>query len=437
MKKYCLLFICLLSANLLPAQWIQLPPITANNLTDIDFSGPITGVAVGENGSVFKTVDGGLNWEFISPEKDITYTSVDLTSPADYFVSGFKTFPDGSGITKLFFTDDAGKTWRTINSYGEVGEPSQVRCNERTIYFLSAWKGLQRSLDGGREWELVFKGGGTTVLSNLITDRFNPESTFVFGNVGGFATYSSIFRHSADGSPWDLPDPFDFDNVAAYTAFDVINDTLLLFRNFYNRFMPNDTSNILSAVYDFKRDDIIPGGNTGDTSWHFKIKTVNDRIPHYVNDCHFFTVTGLGFSVENVGGINRTEDGGVTWNQVYSGRDTLNAICMVSDTLGYVVGSNGTLVKMGSTGATVPGYPDNGLMVNIYPSPATDRIIVETSNPGTPTSLVVTNTSGRIMMTMQINRSSTQVDIGTWPKGIYFFSVQQKGKSVIKKIIRE
>jgi hypothetical protein len=230
-----------------------------------------------EKGSVYKTTDGGRSWEFISPEKDFNYTSVELISPLDFYVSGFKNLTDGSGITQLFATNDGGQTWQVINSYGEVGEPSQVRCERDNIWFLSGWRGLQKSTDKGKSWELVYKGGGTMVLTDLKTDLSNPESIFVFGTVGGFATYSTMFRHSLNGTPWELPSTFDFDNVSAYTAFDFQNDSIILFRNFYDRFMPNDTSNILSILYDFDRDDLLPGQNTGDTVWHFKIKTVNDR----------------------------------------------------------------------------------------------------------------------------------------------------------------
>lgn len=74
------------------------------------------GVAVGENGSVYLTTNGG--------------------------------------VTELFATSDSGHRWRINNSYGEVGERSQVRCEKDRIWFLSGGKGLQKSTDKGRTWEL-------------------------------------------------------------------------------------------------------------------------------------------------------------------------------------------------------------------------------------------------------------------------------------------
>ncbi len=436
-KKTGLLVTFLLTGCLLTAQWTKLPSFTQENLHDVDFISRDTGVTVGENGSVYKTTDGGLSWEFIGPEKEFNYTSVDLISPLDYYLSGFKNLPDGSGITQLFATGDGGKTWQVINSYGEVGERSQVRCGGDTIWFLSGWKGLQRSTDQGRTWELAFKGGGTMVLNNLKPDPANPESIFVFGTVGGFATYSTMFRHSLNGTPWELPSTFDFDNVSAYTAFDFQNDSIILFRNFYDRFMPNDTSNILSILFDFDRDDLLPGQNTGDTVWHFKIKTVNDKIPHYVNDCHFFSLTGLGYSIENAGGINRTTDGGKSWEPIYRGAEPLKAICMGLDSTGYVVGGKGSVIKLDTRPTPVVNFPDNDLHVKIFPSPATDRINIEITDPAKPAMLIIIDGSGREMLTRQIYFSQAQIDISRWPAGVYYVSVRQEKEVTVKKIVRE
>jgi hypothetical protein len=237
--------------------------------------------------------------------------------------------------------------------------------------------------------------------------------------------------------PWDLPNSFDFDNVAAYTAFNCISDTVILFRNHFKSFMPNDTSNVLSLLTGFVRDDIIPGAGTGDTCWHFKIQTVNDRVPHYVNDCHFFSVTGLGFSVENFGGINRTTDGGRTWSTVYSGKEPLTAICMVSDTTGYVVGEKGTVVKLAVKPSGVINNTDNGLVVKVFPSPANDKIEIEINSTANTATLNVVDGTGRQMLIRQIYGSKSVVDISSWPSGFYLVSVTADEKTAVKKIIRE
>jgi photosystem II stability/assembly factor-like uncharacterized protein len=437
MKTLCLLAICLMAGNSLSAQWTRIEPFTGNTLLDVAFSGSLTGVAVGENGSVYRTADGGDIWELISPEKDITFTSVAVTSETSYYVSGFKTFDDGSGITKLFATTDGGLSWEVINSYDVVGEPCQVRCENGNIWFLAAWKGLQKSTDSGLTWQMVFRGGGNTVLTDLETDPANPASVFVFGTIGGFATYSTQFRHSAGNAKWETPDPFDFDNTSAYTAFTVINDTVLIFRNFYDRFMPDDTSNVLSVLYDFTRDDILPGGATGDTCWHFKVKTVNSDIPHYVNDCHFFSLGGLGYTVENAGGINRTLNGGTDWINEYRGIEPLNALFMVSDSVGFAVGGKGTILKRGTGSSGIENNTDKGLTVKVFPSPADNEIVIETGLSAKPATVVITDGSGRMVATFLMTGSTSRVDVSTWSNGIYFVTVNQSGKTAVKRVVRE
>ena len=346
MKKVTLLVFYLLYGGFLMAQWTRLSPFTTEKFLDVDFAGPDIGVVTGENGCVYKTMDGGHTWNLIRPDKGFHFTSVAVASDNRYYVAGFRNTIDGILSTALFVSNDGGQAWQTINIYEGVSEPCQVILVGGDIYFLGAWKGLQKSRDGGDTWELVFRGGGNVLLTDLKSDRKDSSSLFVFGNVGGFATYSSLFRHSRGTSPWNGCNPFEFGDASAYTAFDFIGDTVILFRNSFKGFMPDDTSNILSLAYDFIRDDLIPGGATGDTVWHFKIKTVSMDIPHYVTDCHFFSIDGLAFTIEQAGGINRTDDGGATWSRVYDGRDALTALCMVSDTIGYAVGENGTILKM-------------------------------------------------------------------------------------------
>jgi photosystem II stability/assembly factor-like uncharacterized protein len=423
-------------AAALPAQWTQLPTFTSSLLLDAAFSSIEAGVVVGEKGAVYKTADGGKTWEFISPGEEYHYTSVAVASASDFYVAGYKSNDDGSGVTTLFASHDAGRTWNVINSYDVVGERCHVRLQGTTIYFLGAWKGLQRSNNGGQNWELVFRGGGTTLLADLKTDPADPSSVFIFGNVGGFATYSCLFRHTAKGSPWDGCNPFEFGGSAAFTAYDFMHDSVIVFRNNYRGFMPNDTSNILSVAYDFVRDDLIPGGGTGDTIWHFKIKTLNDQIPHLVNDCKFFSLTGTGYSVEEAGGINRTLDGGITWSRVYEGREALKAIRMLTDSTGYAVGANGTVVKLGGGTSGMPDKPEDSFQVKVYPTPATDLLTIESAGNLHQASVTVLNESGQVLLTREMNGSRMQIDVMTWPSGLYFVRVEHDGKFSMNRFIR-
>jgi photosystem II stability/assembly factor-like uncharacterized protein len=420
-----------------PAQWKQLPPFTSSLLLDAAFHTPESGVVAGEKGAVYRTADGGNTWELISPAEAYHFTSVAVASDSELYVAGYRMNDDGSGTTSLFASHDSGRTWQTINNYDEVGERCQVRMEGDTIWFLGAWKGLQRSTDGGRNWELVFKGGGTTLLADLKTDPYDSSSVFIFGNVGGFATYTCLFRHTAQGSPWTGCNPFEFGSAAAFTAYDLRNDSVILFRNNYKGFMPDDTSNVLSIAYDFERDDLIPGGGTGDTIWHFKTRILNENIPHLVNDCKFFSLTGTGFSVEEAGGINRTDDGGITWTRVYEGREALHAIRMLSDTSGYAVGANGTVVKLGGSASGIPHYTADAPEIRIYPVPATDLVTVSiTGNQQYPALVIITNESGQVLFSREMEGNRLQFDTQSWPKGLYVVRIEQNRKTTSGRFIR-
>jgi photosystem II stability/assembly factor-like uncharacterized protein len=426
----------LLQATLLPAQWTLLNTFTPSNLADVAFCCPDSGVVVGDRGTVYRTTDAGGTWHLITPDGDMAFTSVAVRSGHDFLVSGYKGVSGGNVTTRVFATHNAGQTWETVFQYDDVGEPSQVRYSGSDLYFLAPWKGLLKSTDGGSTWETMFRAGSTTILTSLKTDRSRPGSIFAFGNVGGFATYSCQFMHTTGNDVWDGCSAFEFGNSSAFTAFDVINDTVILFRNFYKLFQPDDTSNILALAYDFVRDDLIPGGATGDTVWHFSIETVTRDIPHLVNGCHFFSLTGAGYSIEEVGGINLTEDGGAHWARVYEGQTTLKSICMLSDTMGYAVGNGGTVVRLGTGTSSAPWIPSASPDIKVYPTPASDWLVIERTPGIRPAKIIIRNLSGQEMLTRDMTGNRMQIDLSGWPGGVYILTGYQDGEKVVKKFVK-
>jgi hypothetical protein len=110
---------------------------------------------------------------------------------------------------------------------------------------------------------------------------------------------------------------------------------------------------------------------------------------------------------------------------------------MVSDSAGYVVGEKGAVVKLGPNPSPVVIFPYYDLNVKIFPSPATDRIIVGITDLAKPATLIVLDGSGREMLIRQITSREVQIDSSSWPSGIYFVSVRQEKKITVKKVVKE
>jgi photosystem II stability/assembly factor-like uncharacterized protein len=114
----------------------------------------------------------------------------------------------------------------------------------------------------------------------------------------------------------------------------------------------------------------------------------------------------------------------------------LNSIFFPDAYTGYAVGRGGTILKTTNGGGPV-GVSNSqhatGLL-NIYPNPSYNYIIVETSLKG---SLAIFNTRGQELITHQIHESMTQIDISTLPKGIYFLKLTNERTVQVGKIIKQ
>ncbi|MCH8942235.1 MAG: T9SS type A sorting domain-containing protein [Bacteroidetes bacterium] len=103
MKKLLFIFVLLSYVSITNAQWVSLTSGTTNNLFGVHFNNIGRGIAVGANGTILRTTDGGTTW-------------VSQTSGTTKFLLGV-SFTDanfgtvvGSGRIRLK-TVDGGTTW--------------------------------------------------------------------------------------------------------------------------------------------------------------------------------------------------------------------------------------------------------------------------------------------------------------------------------------
>lgn len=73
--------------------------------------------------------------------------------------------------------------------------------------------------------------------------------------------------------------------------------------------------------------------------------------------------------------------------------------------------------------------------ISIYPNPASDFVNISSSNTKID-SVVITDASGRVVMTNKMDALSGKVNIAHLPKGVYMVSLTADGKTVTKKIIK-
>lgn len=106
-------------------------------------------------------------------------------------------------------------------------------------------------------------------------------------------------------------------------------------------------------------------------------------------------------------------------------------VVFVSDGGGTFAGWNAT-ITCDSLG--IEDFADaNGIA--IYPNPASDFVNISSTN-GKIDSVRVTDASGRVVLTNDMDKVSGEINIQHLPSGVYMFNINANGKVISKKIIK-
>jgi hypothetical protein len=84
----------------------------------------------------------------------------------------------------------------------------------------------------------------------------------------------------------------------------------------------------------------------------------------------------------------------------------------------------------------------NQSIINIYPNPATDKLIVQYSQQyPTKGQLQVLNSLGQVMVQADLVNSvgmhNAMIQTSAWPQGVYFVQVQQGGQTKTQRFVKQ
>jgi photosystem II stability/assembly factor-like uncharacterized protein len=159
-------------------------------------------------GGVWKSTDGGINWESVSDNSVFGTGSVGAIAVSDsdpnVVYVGMGESPIRGNVSHgdgMYKSTDAGKTWKRIG-LEDTRQISRVRIHPRNpdIVYVAAlghvWgpneqRGVFRSKDGGKTWEKVLSRGDKAGAIDLIIDPTNPNILY--------AGFWEVYR-----KPWTL-----------------------------------------------------------------------------------------------------------------------------------------------------------------------------------------------------------------------------------------
>ena len=175
-------------------QYTSSPAIPLNQIL---FTSPDVGYVVGGSNScsgngcsipggyILKTVDGGLTWQKILSVPDVEFSSIATNASGELFAA--------CNAAAIFKSTDAGNNWSLINNIPV--HLYKIAFNKNVGICTAQGNKLLISTDNGNTWQ----------LSDSLSNVFYTSST-AFNNDNGYliADYQKIFKTTDNGNSWTL-----------------------------------------------------------------------------------------------------------------------------------------------------------------------------------------------------------------------------------------
>ncbi|GEM_PF-918630 len=322
------------------------------DLFSVHFANPETGWAVGENGTVIVTINGGKTWE-----KQESGVDVEISLYSVHFVNATVGWAVGENGT-IIATTNGGITW--------YAQHSDVKTDLRAIHFVNAMTGwavgdsgtIITTTDSGNTW-VKQKSGVEHILHSVYFVTATNGWT-----VGGEGT---IITTEDGGQTWELQ------------QIGVLRESSLFAeQGLHYPQKPN-----LYSVYFVNRmngwavgeDATLIVTNDSGKTWQGESRVLQGAGPNLYS-VHFINNT-IGWAVGDDGTIVETEDGGKVWTskgrayRYFSSKSDndyvfphLFSVYFVNETTGWAVGENGTIIQT-TYGGSIWYLQDDKVWINI------------------------------------------------------------------------
>jgi photosystem II stability/assembly factor-like uncharacterized protein len=405
MKKTITLIAASLLSFCVNAQWDTLHTPTATDFNSISFSTETNGVAVGKDpvtlqGAAYYTTDGGLSWSLVSSGTP-SYNDVFFQSSNRAWIAA-----DSGYILETSNYGQSFGTWAHIGAqnFNCIMFPSD------TVGYVGGNNGaLYRTPDFGITWD--------TLQSNTTL----PIRDIYFMNelIGWFVADGGYIASTIDGGQtWTtIPQPalgfFQCKGIAfAGTSLNPV------------------------VVGD---DGIEMYSNDAGANWTQLFFTGYDL------NCVRFGNALAGIICGDHGVIQRTYVGGPNWadESLSYVTENLTKVCFASDTLAYICGENGRILKSTSDISSVPSHASFSMNAAAYPNPFQNELhLVLNLEKATAIQITVLDLAGRIVLEQNFTETTQgenriSIENASFTSGMYLVRVTTENNSAILPVIRQ
>lgn len=392
-------------------QWTTVTSPTIQKLYGVAYRDSGIVVAVGDGGTIIRSIDGGSHWEnIISPATDaLRAVTFHGNTGLAVGISGTVIRSENSGLN---WSLQDRITHRDLFSVSMNGDMAVMTGHEGYIF---------RSKDGGQSWE--FKNSGT--FDNLFGVSVSGINGISVGGQGAVAMTVDTAR--AFGLTVLGQNPLDLLSFSAVS-------------------MANDTLGWVVGYLQSSGGIVVKTEDAG-----FVWKKVEVDTTHALG--FLMGVSALSPDVCTIvgseGKIYYTGDRGKTWNeQLTDVTSTLNAVATLSGTKGIAVGDGGTVLKLISGTVTAiqdinnaPVGQQNIILKQNFPNPFKDITTINYSvaRPGL-ISVKVFNSTGTEVATLIDCRMVPGDYSVSWSAagsaaGVYYYQLSAANQRETKKMI--
>lgn len=359
--------------------WLPVPSGTAQNLNEVCFSDDISAFVVGDSGTLIKSVDGGQSWMHVSMPDSIHLYGICFINSTKGWVAGADNHHG-----YIFHTDDEGSSWSLKYTRHEFQLKSVTFIND-TNGWAAGPQGIICTNDGGSTWNTQFTGNSV----NLEYISFSDPAV-------GWALGGHLVLHTLDGGINWLTDTIYFEECSG------LND--MVFISEQHGFIAGDGNNMgnsfgfmletlnggdewtwanplpagasLNGICAIGPDTIWAVGRYGNivhsadagNSWEQQTGMMNDltlKDIFFANESNGWIIGNIPYQVEK-SKIFRTSDGGMNWDPVTSFyyQDWYTGMFFLDENNGWIWGYS--LLKTDDGGASweLPEWPYGGYQCN-------------------------------------------------------------------------
>lgn len=419
MKKLILILVFIFNASFLIqnclSQWIVQSSGVSVNLYDVKFSNRYTGWAVGENGTIIKTTNGGEDWNLIP---NPSYNMGKILNCISVIDSNF-AYVVGAHSTYLK-TTNGGSNWIIIRN-GPWGSGMGFR----SVYFLnkdSGWAiGDMRLLftkDGG----VTFDSVSLTVMINQFSHDLHFKNIYI-----GITTGDGIcYKTTNSGYNWFNTYVPTGGWAHMFQKISVVGDYVWLVGN----------GNIFYKSTNY--------AETWDSIAYLP------AYPPSVMYCSYFSSITTGWAGGTYGYLYKTTNGGYNWIRENTGTDQRfwGAMWFYNDSIGWGVGGAGKIMHTTTGGQSLVNISSNENEIPLsfylhqnYPNPFNNQTTIEFEiNEDIDISIEIFDINGRKIDELvkgfySIGKYSIKYNAENLNSGIYFYKMRAGEYTNTKKFI--